>query len=254
MNNKLFWTLSPNGNQTLRDLEKENENFTWDEYNQGKYDANNYIWHEMFQFYSFGSDGCDYERMGCQINEGDVVLDIGANIGLFAHRAETKGASKVICFEPITPTFECLIKNKGPKTIVYKNAVGGENKIVEFKIHSDYTQIGGATFSDDALPVKDIIHSEMVFFIDINEIFKSLCEKIDFMKIDIEGGELELLNNITDENLSVLRCLALELHIIDEKYEELHHTFWSRMVNLGYQGYCLYHGDGKLRTLNFWKK
>lgn len=254
MNNKLFWTLSPNGNLTLRDLAKENENFTWDDYNQGKYDANNYIWYELFQFNSFGSDGCDYERMGCQINEGDVVLDIGANIGLFAHRAETKGASKVICFEPITPTFECLIKNKGPKTIVYKNAVGGENKIVEFKIHSDYTQIGGATFSDDALPIKDTIHSEMVFFIDINEIFKSLCKKIDFMKVDIEGGELELLNSITDENLSVLRCLALELHIIDEKYEELQHTFWSRMVNLGYQGYCLYHGDGKLRTLNFWKK
>jgi FkbM family methyltransferase len=208
----------------------------------------------MFQFDGFGSDGCDYERFGCQINEGDVVLDIGANIGVFAHRAETKGASKVICFEPMTPTFECLIKNKGPKTTVYKNAVGGDNRFINFKIHSDFTQIGGATVSDDMIKNMVLIYDEMVYMINVNDIFNGLDKKIDFMKVDIEGGELELLNSITDENISVLRCLALELHIIDEKYEKLQHKFWSRMFNLGYQGYCLFHGDGKLRTLNFWKK
>ena len=53
------------------------------------------------------------------------TLDLGANIGVFAHRAEIRGASKVICFEPVTPTFNCLIKNKGQKTSVYKNAIGG---------------------------------------------------------------------------------------------------------------------------------
>ena len=120
MENKKFWTLKSDGTEIHRDLKKENKNFTWGDYSQGLYDANNFIWYEMFQFYGFGSDGCDYERFGCQINEGDVVLDLGGNIGVFAHRAETRGASKVICFEPLTPTFNCLSKNKGPKTIIYK--------------------------------------------------------------------------------------------------------------------------------------
>lgn len=252
--NKLFWTLSPSGNKILRDLKKENENFTWHDYSMGKYDPNNFIWYEMFQFYGFGSDGCDYERFGCQIKEGDVVLDIGANIGIFAHRAETKGASKVICFEPITPTFECLTKNKGPKTVVYKNAVGNENKFSTFKIHSDFTQIGGATFSDDAMKNRTSIYDELVYMINVNQIFDGFNEKIDFMKVDIEGGELELLTNISDENLKSLRCLAIELHIINDEYENLQHNFWGRMDKLGYKGYCLYHGDGKLRTLNFWKE
>ena len=48
MENKLFWTLRPDGTEVLRDLKKENENFTRDEYNQGKFDANNYQWFEMF--------------------------------------------------------------------------------------------------------------------------------------------------------------------------------------------------------------
>lgn len=251
---KLFWTLSPNGNQTLRDLEKENEFFTWEDYNQGKYDANNYMWSEIFQFNSFGSDGCDYERFGCQILEGDVVLDLGANIGIFAHRAETKGASKVICFEPVTPTFECLIKNKGLKTLVYKNAVGGENKFLNFKIHTDFTHIGGGTSKDEATHGEKIIYSEMVYMIDINDIFENIGENIDFMKIDIEGGELDVLTKITDKNLSSLRCLSLELHIINEEFEKFYHIFLDRMVKLNFKSYCLFHGDGKLRTLNFWKK
>jgi hypothetical protein len=29
--------------------------------------------------------------------------------------------------------------------------------------------------------------------------------------------------------------------------------FGKRMDRLGFQGFTLYHGDGNLRTLNFWK-
>jgi len=108
--NKKFWTLDKEGKEILRDLEKENENFTFLGYWENKFDSNNYQYQEMFNSYLHEDNGCDYERMGCYIKEGDVVVDIGANIGLFAHRAETRGASKVICFEPMTPTFECLLK------------------------------------------------------------------------------------------------------------------------------------------------
>ena len=105
MENKKFWTLRPDGSEVLRDLNEENKNFTREGYLNGEFDANNYQWYEMFHHYSFDDNGCDYERHGCYIKEGDVVLDLGANIGVFAHRAETRGASKVICFEPVTPTF-----------------------------------------------------------------------------------------------------------------------------------------------------
>ena len=51
------------------------------------------------------------EKLHLVDNSNSSILDIGANIGLFAHRAEVRGASKVISIEPLTPTFNCLIKN-----------------------------------------------------------------------------------------------------------------------------------------------
>lgn len=253
MSKKLFWTLSPQGNKVLRDLETENENFTIEDYRLGKYDANNYIWFEMFQSFSFQSDGCDYERMGCQIEKGDVVLDIGANIGVFAHRAEMRGASKVYCFEPMTPTFECLLKNKGPKTFVYKNAVGSKNTFMDFKIHTDFSHIGGASFHEEPTTGKNIIFEEKALMVNINDVFTTIGEKVDFFKLDIEGGEIELLNEITDENLSSVRCLSAEFHEINEDFNEFQRQFWDRALSLGFNGFCLYHGDGKLRTLSLWK-
>jgi FkbM family methyltransferase len=254
--NKKFWTLDKSGNEILRDLKKENENFTFEKYLNGEFDANNYQWFEMFHSYIHDDNGCDYERKGCYIKEGDVVLDIGANIGVFAHRAELRGASKVICFEPMTPTFNCLIKNAGPKTSVYKMAVGETNKFVEFKIHSDYTFIGGASTDnqDHLINERDIIHRENVYFIGINEIFNNeLSEKFDFMKIDIEGGEVELLNAITDDNLNTLRCVSCEFHKTYEEFEDFQNKFWDRMMSLGFKGFIVFHGNGNLRTLTFWK-
>jgi len=256
MENKLFWTLRPDGTEVLRDLKKENKNFSREDYLKGEFDINNYQWFEMFHHYSLGDNGCDYERLGCYIQEGDVVLDLGGNIGIFAHRAEVRGASKVISFEPVTPTFNCLIKNKGPKTLVYKNAVGGKNGFTTFKIHTDFTHIGGGTSEgqDLMLNQRHIIHSEKVIVIGINEIFENMETKIDFMKIDIEGGEVDVLTSITDENLLSLRCLSAEFHKTYEEFDEFQSNFTDRMSLLGFEHFTVYCGDGNLRILTFWKK
>lgn len=256
MGNKLFWTLLPDGTEVLRDLQKENESFSRIKYDNGEFDGNNFQWYEMFNHHVYDDLGCDYERYGCYIREGDVVLDLGGNIGIFAHRAEVRGASKVISFEPVTPTFNCLIKNRGPKTLVYKNAVGGKNGFTTFRIHTDYTHIGGGTSEDQDLLLNErsIVHSERVIIVGINDIFDNMEEKIDFMKIDIEGGEVDVLTSITDENLLTLRCLSAEFHKSYEEFDIFQDQFVKRMNTLGFRSFVLYHGNGTLRTLNFWKE
>jgi FkbM family methyltransferase len=256
MSDKLFYTLNPDGSQVLRNLAKENENFTLESYKLGEFDANNFQWYEMFHHYVFDDNGCDYERMGCFIKEGDVVLDLGANIGIFAHRAEIRGASKVISFEPMTPTFNCLIKNIGPKTTVYKNAVGSENKFVDFRIHTDFTHIGGGTSDsqDLLLAGRSIIHSERAYMININDVFEGIGTKVDFLKVDIEGGEVDVFNSIKDEHLSSLRCLSAEFHKSYDEFDLFQTNFANRMSNLGFKHFTLYHGNGDLRTLSFWKE
>ena len=260
--NKKFWTLDKLGNEVLRDLKKENSVYLQSDntmsgqfrqdYYDGILDGNNYQWYEIFNHYVHDDNGCDYERYGCYIREGDVVLDLGANIGVFAHRAEMRGASKVISFEPMTPTFNCLIKNIGPKTNDYKMAVGSKSKWSDFKIHTNYEHLISAGSSLD----KNIIHEERVYVIDINDVF-GISDKIDFIKIDIEGGEVEVLNGITDFNLSSVRCLSGEFHLPipeeSEEFEKFQRDFVFRMNNLGFKSFILFHNGGT-RTLTFWKE
>jgi hypothetical protein len=78
--------------------------------------------------------------------------------------------------------------------------------------------------------------------------------KIDFMKIDIEGGEVEVLTSISDDNLASLRCLSAEFHKTYPEFDQFQDEFVQRMNRLGFRGFTLYHGDGSLRTLNFWKE
>lgn len=252
---KKFQTIDSNGNVEVRDLEREGKQFTYEKYINGEFDSYNYQWHENFNHFVYDDNGCDYERYGCTIEEGDVVLDLGANIGVFAHRAEQRGASKVICFEPMTPTFNCLINNAGPNTIVYKNAVGSKMGIDEFTIHTSFTNTGGATTGNQnkLMGEHEVIHSEKIFVVDINSIFEAFENKIDFMKIDIEGGEVDVLSAISDKNLSSLRCLAAELHKTYEEFDIFQSEFIDRIQSLGFRTFILYHADVNLRTLTCWK-
>ncbi len=53
-----------------------------------------------------------YERHGITVRPGDVVFDVGANVGLFAiHLARTVRGVQVHAFEPIPPLFEALTRN-----------------------------------------------------------------------------------------------------------------------------------------------
>ena len=56
-----------------------------------------------------------YLRHGIRVGEGDVVLDVGANVGVSAALfASECGAGVVHCFEPAAPLFELLRENVAP--------------------------------------------------------------------------------------------------------------------------------------------
>lgn len=58
--------------------------------------------------------------------------------------------------------------------------------------------------------------------ISINDIFEKCFtdEKEVFIKMDIEGGEYLAFTTISDENLSKITCLIIEVHWIDNQYED----------------------------------
>jgi FkbM family methyltransferase len=258
--NKSFWTIDDKGTYIERDLLWEHHN--WFDISRGNYDETrnpdsyNSMFREIFDTFEFDSDGCDYERYGCQILPGDVVVDIGANIGLFSHRAELRGASAVYAFEPFFSTYMALRLNAGGKTKTFKNAVYSAHKIMEMSIPEMLSNTGGGMVKDTMESIGMIgVADETIFSVDINLLFlENMIGKIDFMKMDIEGSELECLSAITDENLSSLRCLAVEFHLNVPGVTKFRDDFVNRCHLLGFNTFQNHYQGGQQTTLNAWKR
>ncbi|MDN7814924.1 FkbM family methyltransferase [Burkholderia vietnamiensis] len=127
-------------------------------------------------------------------DDGNQVLDIGANIGCTALAlSHIVGVGKVAAFEPVPGTFANLAKNAGalPNVATYNFALGKEPGILPMQ--------GGEGDSSGAFVANEFhIAGPGYFQVDVpvrklDDAFPSLeLDRIDFIKIDVEGFELDV--------------------------------------------------------------
>ena len=137
---------------------------------------------------------CCYEMFENIIKPGDVVLDLGANIGLFSRKA-AKIAGKVISVEASPEHFACLVENTSEfNNIEYINAlvVGNDNS-------GDTNTVYSHRSSKETITIEKIM-----------KIYN--LDKIDFIKVDIAGGEYALLSNTPVEVLDKIDKISCETH------------------------------------------
>jgi FkbM family methyltransferase len=187
-----------------------------------------------------------YKNRERTINEGDVVVDLGGNVGIFNRWAYSQGASKVISFEPDKRYFKLLSLNADPQSILFNAAIA--DTIGEFTLYQT-DHLGGSTLlgSGDGIsyPVRTYT---------INYLFETgLIDKIDFLKVDIEGAEHHAFAGISDENLMKVKTIAMEYHHAHLDYnEELRQDLIDRMNKLGFNSYLLFMGSNNaLQMLYF---
>jgi FkbM family methyltransferase len=117
-----------------------------------------------------------YEKF-FSVKDNDIVLDIGANVGVFPFSIQNKRLKRLICVEPSLSIVDALKKNLhklGYDTDVYPVGIGqktGTQHITEYDwIFGDHSD----TF--ESITFKELLQ-------------RSKLDHIDFMKIDCEGGE-----------------------------------------------------------------
>ena len=81
-----------------------------------------------------------YFNHGINLNNNDVVVDVGANIGVLGMRLSTQFENiHIHSFEPIPAIFDVLQKNselsKNPYFKVYQNGIGEKNEEKEFTFY-----------------------------------------------------------------------------------------------------------------------
>lgn len=146
----------------------------------------------------------EMELVKQQINLGDTVLDIGANIGyytlIFAKLVGEHG--KVFAFEPDPNNFALLKKNieiNGYSNVVLvPKGVSNENKRAKLYLceqNKGMHRVYNSVFCNDSIDI-DLVRLDDYF----------PHEKINFIKIDIEGAEyhaIQGMQNLLNRNRDV---------------------------------------------------
>ena len=132
------------------------------------------------------------------IKSGDICLDIGANIGWYSTLLQKLVGEKgsVHGFEPAPNAFAMLRKNVNlnstfDNTFINNLALGDTEKDVNLHIFKDLPE-GHASLSSFEYTNYDIAPSRMITLDSYLE--KNGVGEVNFVKADIEGSELMMLN------------------------------------------------------------
>lgn len=151
-----------------------------------------------------------YNAHGFNLNNGDVVIDIGANIGSFsvlsAQQVGEKG--KVVCFEPEQRNFYLLSQNIELNTlsniIAIQKAVSNRNDKMKLYL--------GKTSGSHSLEFKSK-KAVSVETITLEEIFERYSiKKCDFLKVDCEGAEYRIFRSVKPKIFTSIKKIVMEYH------------------------------------------
>jgi len=166
----------------------------------------------------------------------DVIIDIGANIGIFTlQAARINPDCRIAAFEPFPENFACLSQNissfKLKNTIAYQYAIGNsyrEDLLVEMGTRSLDHKLLEKT---DKIPI--LSNCSSVNTIPLAAIFDMMnTQEIALLKIDIEGAEKEVFASTPGEFLKRVNLMVIEYHdnlspgtlaLITEKLKSTHH-------------------------------
>jgi len=142
--------------------------------------------------------------------EGDVVIDVGAHVGVFAAKALKRGAAKVIVVEPDPLNVECLRRNftkeiDSGRVAIVSDAAWNKTETLTFHLgkSSAWNSLRGGESEESidvrARPLDDIV----------NELG---LDRVDYIKVDVEGVEAEVLEGAVETMRRFRPTLMVDTH------------------------------------------
>jgi FkbM family methyltransferase len=153
-----------------------------------------------------------YNPIQLPIGKNDVVVDIGANIGVFTVYAASITQNTVYAFEPSPSTFEVLKRNIGANglsnVIAGMFAVSARRGTELFIETEDSTNRKLKAIAPNA--TEKCIEVSSITLQDIMD--RNNIEQIDFLKLDCEGSEGLILESTSKDCLQRISKIAMEFH------------------------------------------
>jgi FkbM family methyltransferase len=135
----------------------------------------------------------DTLRLDYDLNRASVVVDVGGYEGQWASDVYGRYCCRIEIFEPVEEFAENIDRRfaRNPDIRVHHFGLAGTARTAPM-------YLGGSRSSAVAAPAEGAVET-LVRLADAAEAFRALgLEAIDLMKINIEGGEYELLDHLID--------------------------------------------------------
>lgn len=155
-------------------------------------------YHKAGQFYEIE----DLMFMAEHISDGDVILDIGANIGNHAiYFSKNTNASKIIVIEPVEKIYKLLLANVALNYAhnIDLNYIGfalGNVDTVGYPFMNDGNNLGATRMSSEPVDNQNITVFSPVQVFRGDHFFSN--EKIDFIKMDVETMEMFVIEGLQE--------------------------------------------------------
>jgi amino acid adenylation domain-containing protein/FkbM family methyltransferase len=220
-----------------------------------------FVYGEIFQ-----DEG--YLKHGITLSDGDVVFDVGANIGLFSLLVAQRCPNATIyAFEPIPQVFATLQRNAmlyGWKGKVYPCGLAETSRQQVFTFYPHNTVISSS--STTAGEAREIVRSWLLerhpadgedgaqegidqlleTWLESEErtcplrtvseiIEENGVERIDLLKIDVEKSERDVLQGIKDRDWAKVRQLVMEVHDVGGRLAEIVRLLEARGFEVRYE-------------------
>lgn len=128
------------------------------------------------------------------VQPGDIVLDCGANVGVYTRKALDAGARLVVAIEPAPENLECLGRNfsgeiAAGRVVVYPKGVWDKDDVLTLNVAPENPAADSFVIQPEGshpgakLPLTTI-----------DKLVEELhLERVDYIKMDIEGAEQRAL-------------------------------------------------------------
>jgi FkbM family methyltransferase len=206
--------------QCISDLNIKNNNFQWFKIDDAFEKS---VKKEIFE-------NVIYEKIH-SVSEGDVVVDLGASVGPFAISILNKKPKHVYVLEPSSEMFSLLKENLKNFTNVTCLNYAIDNNGMDY-CENDFNYI----FHDKLYKSKSITFKTLLNNLKI--------DKINFLKIDIEGSEYSLFDDVNFNIIkSTVEFLVAEFHLGNVDLKNKFRHFRDNCINR-FKNYHVYSIDG----------
>ena len=171
----------------------------------------------------------DHTFLSNNLNSRSVIVDLGGNKGNFSKTLRDKFKSRVYAVEPHPALYKKLLKLKDvdvfPAAIYSTNGITilYANKTRCASIHENLREKEPNGIRVRAITLDNFLKQKKL-------------EKVDLLKVDIEGAEIEMFETLSPKILRHLKQITVEYHdFLDKSYLPQIETIHRKLTDLGFK-------------------